>query len=69
MGWAARLCENGPLALQAMKRAAYEGGLDLPFREGMRLEARLYAEIQKTEDAAEGARAFAEKRPAKFQGR
>ena len=39
------------------------------FRDGMRLEARLYAEIMKTEDAAEGGRAFAEKRPARFKGR
>lgn len=69
MGWAAKLCENAPLALQAMKRAAYEGGWELPFREGMRLEARLYAEIMKTRDAAEGGRAFAEKRPPRFEGR
>lgn len=67
--WAAKLCENGPLALQAMKQAAYEGGWDMPFREGMRLEARLYAEVMKSEDAAEGQRAFAEKRPARFKGR
>ncbi len=69
MQWAAKLCENGPLALRAMKQAAYEGGFDLPFREGMRLEARLYAEIMKTEDASEGQRAFAEKRTAQFKGR
>ena len=69
MKWAGRLCENGPLALQAMKQAAYDGGLDMTFREGMRMEARLYTEIMKTEDAAEGARAFAEKRPPKFKGR
>lgn len=69
LAWAARLCENGPLALQAMKQAAYDGGLDMPFREGMRMEARLYSQIMKTEDAAEGQRAFAEKRPAQFKGR
>jgi enoyl-CoA hydratase/carnithine racemase len=69
MDWAAKLCKNAPLALQAMKRAAYEGGWDLPFREGMRLEARLYAEIMRTHDAAEGGRAFAEKRPPRFEGR
>jgi enoyl-CoA hydratase/carnithine racemase len=69
LGWAATLCENGPLALQAMKRAAYEGGLDSSFKDGMRLEAKLYAEIMKTEDAVEGQRAFAEKRKAEFKGR
>jgi enoyl-CoA hydratase/carnithine racemase len=67
--WAARLCENGPIAIQMMKRAAYDGGLDMPFREGMRLEAKLYAQTMQTDDAAEGQRAFAEKRPARFQGR
>jgi len=67
--WSARLCENGPLAVQAMKRAMYEGGLDQTFREGMRLEARLYNEIMKTEDAAEGQRSFAEKRKPEFKGR
>jgi len=69
MEWAGRLCENGPLALQAMKRAAYQGGWDMTFREGMRLEARLYAEVMKSEDATEGQRAFVEKRPARFKGR
>src|SRR3970282_2304155 len=66
---AAKLCDNGPLALQPMKQAAYEGGWDMTFREGMRLEARLYAEVMKSEDAAEGQRAFAEKPPARFKGR
>jgi enoyl-CoA hydratase/carnithine racemase len=67
--WSARLCANGPLAIRAMKRAAYEGGLDMHYREGMRLEGQLYAEIMATEDAVEGQRAFAEKRPAAFKGR
>lgn len=67
--WAERLCANGPLALRAMKRLAYEGGWGMHLREGMRLEAQLYQEVQVTEDAREGARAFAEKRPARFQGR
>jgi enoyl-CoA hydratase/carnithine racemase len=67
--WAAMLCANGPLAMSAMKQAAYEGGWDMPFREGMRLEARLYSEILDTEDAAEGPRAFAEKRAPNFKGR
>jgi E-phenylitaconyl-CoA hydratase len=69
LGWAAKLCENGPLALRAMKRAVYEGVLNAPFDEGMRIEGRLYAEIMKTEDAQEGPRAFAEKRPPVFKGR
>jgi enoyl-CoA hydratase/carnithine racemase len=67
--WASRLCENGPLAIRAMKQAMYEGGFEMSFTEGMQLEARLYAQVLQTEDAAEGPRAFAEKRPPKFQGR
>ena len=69
LGWANKLCENGPLALRAMKQAAYEGGFEMPLKEGLRLEARMYAQTMKTEDAAEGARAFAEKRAAKFKGK
>lgn len=69
MEWADRLCANGPLAIRAMKRASYEGAFGMHFRDGMRLEAQLYSEIMKTEDAAEGARAFAEKRPPEFKGR
>ncbi len=69
LGWASALCENGPLAIRAMKQAAYEGGFNSSFAEGMRLEARLYAEVMQSEDAREGPRAFAEKRPAVFKGR
>lgn len=69
MSWAARLSKNGPLALRAMKQAAYEGGMDMHFSDGMKLEGRLYADIMKTADAREGARAFAEKREAEFKGR
>lgn len=67
--WAERLVKNAPLAIRAMKRAAYEGGLELPLREGLRLEAKLYSEVLATEDAREGQRAFAEKREPQFRGR
>lgn len=67
--WADRLATNGPLAIRAMKQAAYEGGFGMNFRDGMRLEHRLYSEIMTTEDAAEGQRAFAEKRPPEFKGK
>lgn len=67
---AEEIAANAPLAVRAAKRAAYEGVLESSgFGEGMRLESRLYAEIMATEDAREGTTAFAEKRPAKFQGR
>jgi E-phenylitaconyl-CoA hydratase len=67
--WAEKLLQNGPLAMRAMKQAAYEGAFEMPFKEGMRLEAKKYAEILKTEDAVEGPRAFAEKRQPRFRGR
>jgi len=67
--WAERLTKNAPLAVRAMKRAAYEGAFEMPLREGLRLEARLYAEVLATEDASEGQRAFAEKREPQFRGR
>lgn len=57
------------LAMHAMKRAAYEGGMDMPLTEGLRHEMVLYNEIMQTEDASEGGRAFAEKRAARFVGR
>lgn len=69
MEWAQKLLENGPLAMQAMKQAAYEGGFGMPLADGLRLEARKYAEILQTEDAEEGPRAFAEKRKPDFRGR
>ena len=68
--WADEIASNAPLAVRASKRAAYEGVLlRSGFAEGMTLESQLYSEIMQTEDAREGTTAFAEKRPARFQGR
>jgi enoyl-CoA hydratase len=68
--WADEIASNGPLAVRASKRAAYEGVLlQSGFAQGMTLESQLYSEIMVTEDAREGTTAFAEKRPAQFKGR
>ena len=69
--WAEEIAANAPLAVRAAKRAAYEGVLNPlgGFDAGMRLESQLYAEITLTEDAAEGTRAFSEKRPPVYRGR
>ena len=68
--WAEEIAANGPLAVRASKRAAYEGVLlQSGFAAGMTLESQLYSEIMVTEDAREGTTAFAEKRPAQFKGR
>ncbi|HXG02603.1 MAG TPA: enoyl-CoA hydratase-related protein [Candidatus Binatia bacterium] len=62
------LCERGPLALRAAKEAVLRG-LSLPMADGLRLEAFLAGTLRGTEDAAEGPRAFAEKRKPNFKAR
>jgi enoyl-CoA hydratase len=54
-------------ALGYAKRAALEG-LETDLATGLRLERQLFFESAATPDAAEGLRAFVEKRPANFSG-
>jgi enoyl-CoA hydratase len=51
-------------AMEAVAR-----GAEMPLREGLELEAELFARLCGTEDKREGTRAFLEKRAAKFVGR
>ncbi|MGO8874728.1 MAG: crotonase/enoyl-CoA hydratase family protein [Acidimicrobiales bacterium] len=62
------ICANGPLAVEAVKRSvrAADG---LPEDEALQRELEIGQPIFATEDAKEGARAFAEKRPAVFKRR
>jgi enoyl-CoA hydratase len=65
---AAQIAENGPLAVQAIKRSVIETA-DLPEAEALARELAIGQPIFATEDAKEGPRAFLEKRKPKFEGR
>jgi E-phenylitaconyl-CoA hydratase len=65
---ARRICANGPLAVRAIKELAVRSQ-SLPLSEGLRLEQAIAQVLRQTEDAQEGPRAFAEKRPPRYQGR
>jgi enoyl-CoA hydratase/carnithine racemase len=68
MRLAATIAERGPLAVKAARRAILEG-LTLGLAAGLSNERDLFIEIMKTDDALEGATAFAEKRAPRFNGR
>jgi len=59
--YARRLCDNGPLALRAVKELAIRSQ-SVPLEHGLRLEESFQEFLRTTEDAREGPRAFAEKR-------
>jgi enoyl-CoA hydratase len=65
---AERIASNGPLALIATKQIAYGGG-DWPAEQRWDQMAALMRPVFISEDAREGARAFAEKRPPVWRGR
>jgi enoyl-CoA hydratase len=63
---AARICENGPLAVRTSKQIAVRS---LGLEAGFVLEKALAAKVFASDDAQEGPRAFAEKRKPRFTGR
>ena len=65
---ASEICKSAPLAVQRIKEVALRG-LDLPLAEGLKLEHDRYDSLTKTEDAKEGAQAFAEKRSPTWKGK
>ena len=65
---AGKLLANGPLALVAAKRVASESR-DWPEAEMFQRQTAYTAEVFASEDAKEGARAFAEKRAPVWKGR
>ncbi|MGO8830654.1 MAG: enoyl-CoA hydratase/isomerase family protein [Steroidobacteraceae bacterium] len=68
MRLAAAIASRGPLAVMAARRAILEG-LTLGLAGGLCNERDRFVEIMKTDDALEGATAFAEKRAPEFHGR
>ena len=62
------IASNGPLAVEAIK-ASVKATEGLSEEEGLKVELEIGWPIFGTEDAKEGPRAFAEKRPANFQRR
>jgi enoyl-CoA hydratase/carnithine racemase len=65
---AAHLAARPPMAM-AFAKEAVRSAMDLPLREGMRLEVDLLTLLLNTEDRLEAASAFREKRPPNFSGR
>lgn len=66
--FARRITANAPLAVQATKQSVLQGlAMDLP--QAYQNERRLAGVVFATEDAIEGPRAFAEKRPPRWQGK
>jgi E-phenylitaconyl-CoA hydratase len=62
------ICENGPLAVRAIKELAVRGQY-MPVEYGLRLEQAIGQVLRNTDDAREGPKAFAEKRKPNFTGR
>ncbi len=66
--WARRITVNAPLAVQATKESVLRG-LGLSLDEAYRLESEFAKRVFQSEDAKEGPRAFAEKRPPQWKSR
>jgi E-phenylitaconyl-CoA hydratase len=68
MDIARRVAGLAPLAVQATKELAVNSH-DMPTATGLRLEATLVRLLQGSDDAREGALAWAQRRPPRYQGR
>jgi enoyl-CoA hydratase/carnithine racemase len=62
------IAANGPVAVRQAKKAI-DGGFDLPMAEALAHEWECYQAVIATEDRLEALRAFAERRPPRYQGR
>ncbi len=65
---AKKIVSKSPLSTRAIIEVVNKG-LETPFGEALKLEAKLFRMLITTEDAQEALRAFLEKRPPKFKGK
>lgn len=63
-----KIMTKGPVAIRMAKKAINEG-LSMSLKEGLDLEAKCNGVCFTTEDKDEGANAFLQRRPAKFEGK
>lgn len=68
LDWAQRITANSPVAVQATKESVVRG-LKENMREAYKIESELSGRVFSSEDAKEGPRAFAEKRPPRWTGK
>lgn len=68
MAMAERICQNGPIAVKAIKESALRA-YDLPEEHAFFLEAYMAGKVFGTEDSVEGPKSFLEKRKPVFKGK
>jgi E-phenylitaconyl-CoA hydratase len=66
--WAAKICENGPLAVRRAKEAMIRGR-SMALEDGLSLELTFFEEMLRSEDYKEGFRALEEGRKPEYKGR
>ena len=62
------ICRHGPLAVRMTKELALRS-FEVPLLEGLRLYSEFRRLLERSQDQAEGTRAFQERRQPRFQGR
>jgi enoyl-CoA hydratase/carnithine racemase len=66
--YARKVASGATLAIAAIKRAVYDG-IQMPLEDALVYERQLIEPLFESEDAAEGFKAFAEKRPPVYKGK